>query len=88
MNDWFIVYCLISRSQIFPLYGDVTITEEKLQNLGLCSTLRALEQEGIFIVPHLLWHRASVFPILFEVASYRSSLVNILAEVEYRINQY
>jgi hypothetical protein len=27
---------------------------EVLQNLGLCSALRAFEQGGIFIVPHLL----------------------------------
>jgi hypothetical protein len=33
---------------------DVTITGEELQNLGLCSALRAFEQGGIFIVPHLL----------------------------------
>jgi hypothetical protein len=33
---------------------DVTIAGEELQNLGLCSTLRAFEQGGIFIVPHLL----------------------------------
>jgi hypothetical protein len=31
-----------------------------LQNLGLRSALRAFEQEGMFIVPHLLWHRTSV----------------------------
>ena len=30
-----------SRSRIFHLYGDVTITGEGLQNLGLCSALRA-----------------------------------------------
>jgi hypothetical protein len=36
------------------LYGDVTITDEGLQNLGVCSALRALEQGGFFIVPHLL----------------------------------
>jgi hypothetical protein len=36
------------------LYGDVTIAGEGLQNLGLCSALRAFEQGGIFIVPHLL----------------------------------
>jgi hypothetical protein len=35
-------------------YGDVTITVEGLQNFGLCSALRAFEQGGIFIVPHLL----------------------------------
>jgi hypothetical protein len=40
--------------KIFNLYGDVTIASEGLQNLGLCSALRAFEQEGIFIVPHLL----------------------------------
>jgi hypothetical protein len=36
-----------------------------LQNLALCSTLRAFEQGGIFIVQHLLWHEASVFPVSF-----------------------
>jgi hypothetical protein len=36
------------------IYGDVTIAGEGLQNLGLCSALRAFEQGGIFIVPHLL----------------------------------
>jgi hypothetical protein len=38
----------------FSLYGDVTIAGEGLQNLGLCSALRAFEQGGIFILPHLL----------------------------------
>jgi hypothetical protein len=32
----------------------LTIAGEGLQNLGLCSALRAFEQGGIFIVPHLL----------------------------------
>jgi hypothetical protein len=49
-----IIYGFTSRSGIFHLYGDVTIAGEGLQNLGLCSALRAFEQEGIFIVPHLL----------------------------------
>jgi hypothetical protein len=35
-------------------YGDITIAGEGLQNLGLCSALRAFEQRGIFIVQHLL----------------------------------
>jgi hypothetical protein len=38
----------------FHLYGDVTISGEGLQNLSQCSALRAFEQGGIFIVPHLL----------------------------------
>jgi hypothetical protein len=45
---------LTSHTRIFHLYGDVTITGEGLQNLGLCSALRAFEQGEIFIVPHLL----------------------------------
>jgi hypothetical protein len=53
--DWLIIYGLTSHSRIFRLYGDVTIAGEGLQNLGLCSALRAFEQGGIFIVPHLLW---------------------------------
>jgi hypothetical protein len=31
-----------------------TFALEGLQNLGLCLALRAFEQGGIFIVPHLL----------------------------------
>jgi hypothetical protein len=73
--DWLIVYGFTSRSRNFHLYGDVTTAGEGLQNLGLCSALRAFEQGGIFIVPHALWHGVSVFPVLSEglphlVASY------------------
>jgi hypothetical protein len=64
--DWLIIYCFTSHSRIFHLFGDLTITGEGLQNLGLCLALRAFEQEGIFIVPHLLWHEASVFPVSSE----------------------
>jgi hypothetical protein len=56
--DWLIICCFTSRSRIFHLEG--------LQNLGLCSALRAFEQGGIFIMPHLLWHGASVFPVSSE----------------------
>jgi hypothetical protein len=71
LHAWLIVYCFTSRWRI----GDVTIAGEGLQNLGLCSALRAFEQGGIFIVPHLLWHGTSVFPVSSEgpphsVASY------------------
>jgi hypothetical protein len=51
---------------IFHWHGDITIAGKGLQNLGLCSALRAFEQGGIFIVPHLLWHRTSVFPVSSE----------------------
>jgi hypothetical protein len=49
-----IIYGFTSRSRIFHLYGDVTIADEGLQNFGLWLALRAFEQGGIFIMPHLL----------------------------------
>jgi hypothetical protein len=49
-----IIYGFTSGSRVFHLYGDITITGEGLQNLGICSALRAFEQGGIFIVPQLL----------------------------------
>jgi hypothetical protein len=64
---WLIDYlCFTSCSRIFHLYGDVTIAGEVLQNLSLCSALRAFEQGGVFIVSHLLWHGTSVFPVSSE----------------------
>jgi hypothetical protein len=75
--DWLIdySYCFTSLSRIFHFYGDVTITGEGLQNLGLCSALKAFEQGGILVVAHLLWHGTLVFPVSSEgpphsVASY------------------
>jgi hypothetical protein len=59
INDY--IYSFTSRSRIFHLYGDVTIADEGLPNLGLCSALSAFEQRGIFIVPQLLSHGISVF---------------------------
>jgi hypothetical protein len=52
--DWLITYGFTSHSRFFHIYGDNTIAGEGLQNLGLCSELRAFEHGGIFIVPHLL----------------------------------
>jgi hypothetical protein len=66
MINWLIIYSFTSRSRIFHLYGEVTIAGERLQNLGLCSELRAFEQGEIFIVPHLLWHGTLVFPVSSE----------------------
>jgi hypothetical protein len=51
---WLLINGFMSRTRIFPLYGDVTIAGEGLKNLGLCWAVRAFEQGGIFIVPHLL----------------------------------
>jgi hypothetical protein len=52
------IVCLITvlrpAQEFFTLYGDVTIAGEGLQNIGLCSALRAFEHGEIFIVSHLL----------------------------------
>jgi hypothetical protein len=70
-NFGLIVYSFTSYSRSFLLYGDVTITGEGLQNLGLRSELKAFEQGGIFNVPHPLWHGAvSSEGLSHSVASY------------------
>jgi hypothetical protein len=68
MIDW--LFTVLRPARIFHLYGDVTIAGEGLQNVGLCSALKAFEQGGIFIVPHLLWHGTSVFPVSSEGPSH------------------
>jgi carbohydrate-selective porin OprB len=42
------------------------VETSSLQNLGLFSALRALKQGEIFIMPHLQWQGASVFPVTSE----------------------
>jgi hypothetical protein len=73
-SGWLVIYGFTFRSRIFHWYGDVTIAGEGLQNLGLCSALRAFEQGWIFIVPHLLWHGTSVFPVSSEGPPIQSPL--------------
>jgi hypothetical protein len=52
--DW--LFTVLRPAQKFFTFMETS----GLQNLGPCSALRAFEQGGIFIVPHLLWHGASV----------------------------
>jgi hypothetical protein len=63
--DWLFMVLHTCMSHLwlenFHAYWDVTIDSEGLQNLGLCSTLTAFKQRGIFIVPQLLLHWASFF---------------------------
>ena len=80
--DWLIIYGFTSRSRIFHLYGDVTIAGEGLQNLGLCSALRAFKQGGIFIVPHLLWHGTSIFPVSSEGPPHLVAFYDTRGDVE------
>jgi hypothetical protein len=62
LNDYLLFYVPLKN---FPLiYGDIIIFCEGMQTLDLCSALRAFEQEGIFIVSHL------VFPVSTEGLSH------------------
>ena len=49
-------FVLTSGLRIFLLHGDITIPNdvEGQLTLGLCSALIAINQEGIFIMPHRL----------------------------------
>ena len=72
---WLLIDWLFNILRPFQEYFTYIIAGEGLQNLSLCSVLRAFEQGGVFIVSHLLWHRTSVFPVSSErppqsVASY------------------
>jgi hypothetical protein len=77
-----IIYGFTSRSRIFHLYGDVTNADVGLQNLILCSALRAFEHRGIFILPHLLWHGTSVFPVSSEGPPQSVASCDSLGDVE------
>jgi hypothetical protein len=62
----YLFVCFKPHEQFFSYLAAVTITGDRAANLGLCSALRAFEQGGIFIVPHLLRHGASVCTVLSE----------------------
>jgi hypothetical protein len=55
---WFVCFFVL---QFFSYLAVVTITGDRAANFSLCSALRAFEQGGIFIVPHLLRHGTSVY---------------------------
>jgi hypothetical protein len=80
--DWLIISGFTSRSRIFHLYGNVTNAGEGLQNLGLCSAIRAFEQGGIFIVPHLLRNGTSCFPVSSEGPRYSVASNDTRGDVE------
>jgi hypothetical protein len=61
--------------------GDVTIAGEGLLNFGLCSALKAFVQGGIFIVPHLLCHGASVFSVSSEELPYLTASYDLQGDV-------
>ena len=55
------VWSFLSHSRIFPSYGNVTIADEGLQIWPMLGTHMAIELWGFLSVPHLLWHRASIY---------------------------
>jgi hypothetical protein len=73
--DYFLLFYILLKNISLIWRRWHTIASEGLQNLGLYSALGAFEQGGIFIVPHLLWHGTSVYPVSSEgpphlIASY------------------
>jgi hypothetical protein len=50
----YLFVCLKPHEQFFTYLVAVTVAGDRAANLGLCSALRAFEQGGIFIMPHLL----------------------------------
>jgi hypothetical protein len=80
--DWLVTYSFTYRSRIFHLYGDDIIACKGMQNLGLCSALRSIEEGGIFIVPHLLRHETSVFPVSSEGSPHSVASYDTREEVE------
>ena len=67
--DW--LFTVLRPTQEYFTYMETSIAGEGLQNFGLCSALRAFEQGGIFIMPHLLWHGGSFFPVSSEGPPHR-----------------
>jgi hypothetical protein len=60
--DLLINYRLFTfRSTISHSYGDTNTVGEGQLNKGLYLAVRAFEQGGVIIVPHLLWHKTSKF---------------------------
>jgi hypothetical protein len=69
--DW--LFAVLRPAQEF--FTNMEPSPLPVKGCKICSALRTFEQGGIFIVPHPLWHRVSVFPVLSErpphlVASY------------------
>lgn len=61
--------------EIFHLVGRATIAGERLQTFGFCSALLALQQGGVFIVPHLLWYGVWVLSLIWRTAVLNSHFV-------------
>jgi hypothetical protein len=56
--DYLLFYIPLKNSSLIWRHHHCRWMSTKFRHI--CSVLRAFEQGGIFIMPHLLWHRASV----------------------------
>ena len=54
------------QPRILQSHGDITITGEGLQMSDLYLAFIAIQQWGLFNVPHLLWRGASVYKVFSE----------------------
>ena len=63
---WLIDWLFLVLRPVQEYFTCIETSLLPVQNLGLCSALRAFEHGGIFIVPNQLWHETSVFPVSTE----------------------
>jgi hypothetical protein len=86
MRDFSILHCydwLIDYLRFYvPLKNISLIAGEGLQNLGLCLAIRAFGQGGIFIMPLLLWHGTSVYPVSSERPPHLVAFYDTRGDVE------
>jgi hypothetical protein len=62
----------------------VTIAGDRAANLGLYSALRAFEQGGIFIVPHLLRHLVIIDEIINIKCFQKTNLILYIDSLSFR----
>jgi hypothetical protein len=78
--DWW--FTVFRPAQEFFTYMEMSPLPVKGCKIGLCSALRAFEQGVVFIVPHLLWHGTSVFPVSSEKPTHLVASYDTQSDVE------
>jgi hypothetical protein len=76
--DWLIIHGFKNFSLIWRRHH----CRWRAKNLGLCSALKAFEQGGIFVVPHLLCNGTSVFPVSSEGPPHSVAFYDTQGDVE------
>jgi hypothetical protein len=78
--DWFIHYLLFYVP--FKIFSLTWRGHHYVPLKDRCSALRAFQQGGIFIMPHLLWHGTSVFPVSSEGPPHSVAFFNTQGDAE------